>query len=92
MQTDANKKRGVVIMCLGALGFFFFFGYFHLSGAILDYKDIPLLLKMILTTAFLPAGLYVGLRFYGGNRLATQIGGGLTVFLVIGFILGFLLH
>ena len=92
MQSDENKKKGVLFMFLGILGFFLCFEIFHLSGAGLDSKNIPLLIKMIFTTAFIPAGLYFGLLYYAGKKPANQIGGGATIFLIIGYILGFLLH
>jgi hypothetical protein len=92
MQSERNKKIGLIIMSLGAIGFFGFFIYFNLSGAALDSKNIPLLVKIIFTTAFLPAGLYFGLYFTSGKKLALQIGGGGALFLIIAYILGFLLH
>jgi hypothetical protein len=48
--------------------------------------------RVIVTDAFLLVGLYCGLYFYGGKKLANQIGGGLAILLTVAYIVGFLLH
>ena len=92
MQTNKNKKIGLLILCLAALGFFFFFWRFNLENVSLNEATNLKLLQMIFTNAFLPAGLYFGLYFAHSKKLANQIGGGLVIFLIIAYILGFLLH
>jgi len=92
MQTQKNKIFGVLVMFVCILVFFFLFAYFKLDGASLSEATLTELLKMIVTTAFLPAGLYLGLYFYSGKKLANQIGGGATLFLIAAYILGLLLH
>jgi hypothetical protein len=92
MKTEKNKKIGVLIMFLGLAGSFFLFEVFHLYGVALDFKNVLLLFKIIFAIAFLLFGLYFGLLFYGGKKIANQIGIGLSIFLVISFLVGGLLH
>ena len=92
MQTEKNKKIGLLILCLATLGFFFCIFYFNQSGSLIEYRDRTYMIKMIITYAFIPIGLYFGLLFTSGKKLATMIGGGMTLLLIIGLILGVILH
>ena len=90
VQTIKNKKIGLFILLLAALGFAACFWLFHLDGARIDFKNTSQLLETVLTIAFLPLGLYFGLLFISGKKLALQIGGGTALFLVIAFLVGYL--
>ena len=91
-ETTKNKKIGLLIMCLATIGFFFFFAYFDQSGTEIQYRNLNYMLKTITTTAFLPLGLYFGLYFYGGKKLAMQIGGWLALLLILSYLIGFITH
>ena len=92
MQAAKNKEIGVLIMTLGVMAFAYLFWYFELDGSVIDYNDTSLVLKMVLTSSSLPLGLYFGLYFYGGKRLAAQIGEGLALLMFLGYVIGFFLH
>lgn len=92
MQIEKNKKKGVLIMLLGVVGFFFLILLFQQSGSQIQYKNIDYMLKMLCTYGFLLLGLSGGLFYYSGKKLAIQIGGGIAIFLTVALILGFLLH
>jgi hypothetical protein len=92
MQPQRNKRIGVVIMFLATLAFFSCVIYFGQSGSAIAYTNIPYMIKMTATYAFLPIGLYCGLYFYSGKRLALQLGGSLALFLIAAFAVGAVLH
>lgn len=79
-------------MFLGLIGFGFFYWYFDQAGARVEYRNVNSMLEILISFSFLIVGLYFGLYFYSGKKLANQIGGGSLLFLVIAYILGFLLH
>jgi hypothetical protein len=86
MQTDSDRKKGVIIMFCTALLFFGLFALFGLDGRIFDVKNGRLLIEMIMTAIPLPIGLYFGLYFYSGRKLANRLGGAVAIVLVLGFI------
>ena len=90
MQSDKNKKIGLLFMVSCSVLFFFFFWYFNLDGVKIDFSNLSLTLKMLFTTAFLPLGLYSGLYFYSGRDNANQIGGMAALLLVCAYIIGYL--
>lgn len=92
MPNKEDKKKGLIIMLLSAAVFIFLFSYFNLSGAKISNENIPLLLKALFTVAVLIFGLWFGLYFTSGKKIAAQIGGGLTIFMLITFVIGFLIH
>lgn len=95
MQTGKNKKIGVVIMFLGLTLCIFFLWYFKFDGVKIDFTNKLVLLKSLVPIFSLILGLYFGLYFYGGKRIANQIGGGIIIFVIIGYLLGlirFLAH
>ena len=92
MQIKKNKKIGVLIMVLGLLVTVFLYFYFNLWGAKIEYRNLPFVLKVLLADFFLPVGLYFGLYFSHSKKLALQIGGGLTVLLIVGYLVGLLIH
>lgn len=77
------------MLCTSIAISFLLLDYFNLFGSKIDGKNI---LKAVLATAIPLGGLYFCLYFVHSKKLANQIGGGLAVFLVIAYILGFLLH
>jgi len=79
-------------MFLGFVASCFFIWFFRLNGQVVDFKDKALVLKFIFASAFLPVGLYVGLLFYGGKKIAIQLGGGLGFLMVLAYAIGFLIH
>jgi hypothetical protein len=79
-------------MCIGLLAAAFCFCYFQLDGKIIDFANPKLVLKVIVTTLCLVIGLFFGLLFAAGKKVAVQLGGGLAVLLVISYVVGFLLH
>jgi apolipoprotein N-acyltransferase len=87
-----NKWTGVIIMCFGFVACCFLIWLFNLSGQTIDFKDPALVLKFILASATLPIALYFGLLFYGGKKIALQLGGGLGVLMAFAYLLGFLIH
>ena len=72
--------------------FFSLYGYFGLSGGAIDFQDASSTVKFIGTAFLLPIGLYGGLYFAAGKKVALQIGGGLALLLIIAFLIGFFLH
>lgn len=92
MQTDKNKKIGLAVMILGVLGFSFFFWYFKLDGAKIEYRNLEYVIKMLFTYSFIPAGLGFGLYFAHSKKFALQLGLGLEILIIIGYIIGFLIH
>jgi hypothetical protein len=87
-----NKWIGLAIMFIGLLTTVFFFSYFKLDGKIVDFAEPSLVLKAILTTLCLIVGLYFGLYFAAGKKVASQIGGGLGLLMALSYVIGFLLH
>jgi hypothetical protein len=87
-----NKRIGVLIMLIFAVAFFALYSYFGLSGGAINYQNTSSTIKLLATVALLPLGLYLGLLFYGGRRIALQLGGGLALLLVFSYLVGFLLH
>jgi hypothetical protein len=87
-----NKRIGVLIMFFGFVICCFFIWFFKLSGQIVDFTNLGLVLKFMFASAFMPLGLYVGLLFYGDKKVAVQLGGGLGLLLVLSYVVGFLLH
>ena len=79
-------------MLVGLIVSFCFLWFFKLDGVAVDYKNPLLLLKFISPTISLIAGLYFGLRFISGKKIANQIGAGLAGLLVIAYVVGLLLH
>ena len=86
MPTDSDRKKGIIIMLCAAALFFVLFGAFGLDGKVLDFNNEPVLMEMLLTVIPLPLGLYFGLYFYSGRKLAIQLGGAAVIILVLGFI------
>jgi hypothetical protein len=87
-----NKKIGLAIMCAGPLAAAFFFWYFKLDGRIVDFTNPSLVLKAMLTTLCLIVGLYFGLYFAAGKKVALQLGGGLAVLMVLAYVINFLFY
>ena len=89
-----QKKKwiGILIMLISAVAFFSLYGYFGLSGGAIDYQNTPSTIKLLVTISLLPLGLYFGLLFYGGKRIALQLGGGLGLLMVLAYLIGFLVH
>lgn len=92
MQSQNDKWVGVGIMLLGLMVGAFFFWYFKLDGKVIDFNDTSLVLKSIITVSSLIIGLYFGLLFYGGKKIALQLGGGLGLLLILSYVIGYLLH
>jgi hypothetical protein len=92
MQSEKNKKIGLGIMLLGFLGSIFFFWYFKLNGEVINYRNTPVFLGFILGFLSLLIGLYFGFYFYGGKKLANQIGGGFALLFLVACIFSFLFH
>jgi hypothetical protein len=86
MPTDRDRKKGVIIMFCAATLFFGLVALFGLDGKMLDLRDERVFTEMIATAIPLPVGLYFGLYFYSGKKLANQLGGAALIVLVIGFI------
>ncbi len=78
-------------MCVFAAAFILFFWYFGLDGAQINVNP-SLLLESFFTAALLPVGLYGGLYFASGKKVALQLGGGLGLLLILAYVIGFLLH
>jgi hypothetical protein len=91
MQNQKNKRIGLAIMCVFGAAFVFFFWCFGLSGAQINGNP-SLLLEGFFTAALLPIGLYSGLYFAVGKKVALQLGGGLALLLVIAFLIGLFFH
>jgi hypothetical protein len=87
-----DKQRGVLIMVVAAIAFFTCFLLFNQAGTPIQYTNLSYMAKMILTDVFLPVGLYFGLYYYSGRRLAAQVGGGLALFLVVAYLVGLIAH
>jgi hypothetical protein len=87
-----NKRIGLGIMCIGLLAAAFCFWHFQLDGKVVDFADSKLVLKVIVTTLCLVIGLFFGLLFAAGKKVALQLGGGLALLLVISYVVGFLVH
>jgi hypothetical protein len=88
-----NKKIGVLIMIFGAIGFFLSFIYFFgWSTGEIEYQNLGYMLKLACTFGFAILGLYFGLLFYSGKKLALQLGGGLGLLIALSYVIGFLLH
>jgi hypothetical protein len=92
MQSQKNKWIGVGIMMLGLLVGAFFVWFFKLDGKVIDFNDPSLVMESIIMVSCPIIGLYFGLLFYGGKKIAFQLGGGLGVLLVLAYVIGFLLH
>ena len=89
---DSDKKIGLLILVLTAMGVGFLIVYFNQSGTYIQYRDVAYMLKMVGTYGLLVVGLYVGLYFISGKKIANQIGGGLAILLILAYIVGRLLH
>jgi hypothetical protein len=87
-----NKWIGALITLIFSVVFFALYSNFELSGGAIDYQNTSSSTKLLATVALLPLGLYLGLLFYGGKRIALQLGGGLALLLVFSYLAGFLLH
>jgi hypothetical protein len=92
MRDQKNKWIGVIIMVISAAAFFSLYVYFGFDGGKIDHKNWTSIIKLLFTVFLLPFGLYFGLLFYGGKKIALQLGGGLGLLLALSFILGFLLY
>jgi hypothetical protein len=79
-------------MFLGFILCCFFIWFFSLSGQTIDYTNPELVLKFVFASAFIPLGLYFGLLFYGGKRIAIQLGGGLGLLMALSYVIGFFLY
>jgi len=91
MQDKTNKRIGLAIMCVFAVAFIFFVRYFGLDGAQINGNP-SLLLEGFFTAILLPIGLYGGLYFAAGKKVALQLGGGLGLLLILAFVIDFLLY
>ena len=92
MQSDKSKWIGVGIMVFGLIVSAFFFWYFKLDGQVIDFTNPLLVLKSIIVACSLIIGLYFGLLFYGGKKIALQLGGGLALLGALSYVIGFLLY
>lgn len=93
MDQQKNKQIGVLIMILGAVAFIVSFVYFFGSSTgTIEYGNLSYILKLAFTLSLAVLGLYFGLLFYGGKRIAIQLGGGLGFLLVLSYVIGYLLH
>jgi hypothetical protein len=92
MQTEKNKKIGLLIMISGLLMFVLISFRLDLFGSKIEYRNLAFVVKMFFADIFLILGLYFGLYFSTSKKLANQIGGGMAIFLVVAYILGFFLH
>jgi FlaA1/EpsC-like NDP-sugar epimerase len=88
MPTPKDKKIGLLILCVSAALFAFFFWYFKLDGKTINFNDAVDVLKTAITIAILPAGLYLALRFVSGKKLAMQVGGTMAVLMVLALFIG----
>jgi hypothetical protein len=86
MQMNSDRKKVIIIMGCAAVLFFVLFALFGLDGQMLNLTNGRLLIKMIVTATPLPLGLYFGLYFYSGRKLANQLGGAAVIVLLLGFI------
>ena len=73
-------------MFCAALLFFGLVALFRLDGKAFNIRNGRLFLEMIVTAIPLPLGIYFGLYFYSGRKLATQLGGAVAIVLILGFI------
>ena len=73
-------------MLCAAVLFFGLIGLFGLNGKILDLKNERVLIEMIVAVVPLPLGLYFGLYYYSGRKLANQLGGAALIVLALGFV------
>jgi hypothetical protein len=88
-----NKKTGVLIMLIGAVSFFVSFIYFFgWSTGNIEYGNLSYMLKLAFTFSLSVFGLYFGLLFYGGKKIAMKLGGGLGLLLALAYVIGFVLH
>lgn len=92
MQTEKNKKIGLGILAFSFLGMFFFLDFFNLYGQKISYQNKSLLLEAVFTFGILLIGLYFGLYFTNGKKLANQIGGGMMLFLILAFVFSLMFH
>lgn len=90
--TLKNKKVGVLIMLLGAIGFFSTFMLFGQAGTTIDYRNPVYMLKTAVTDGFLVAGLYFGLRFYAGKKIGSQVGGAVALLMLLAYVVGLISH
>ena len=80
-------------MTLGAIRFFSSFVYFF-GGSTdsIEYKNFDYMLRLLCISSFALFGLYFGLYFFSGKKLAIQLGGGMALLLLVAYLIGSLLH
>jgi hypothetical protein len=87
-----RKVLGLLIMVLGAVGFFFSLKFFGLVNAVIEHNNFSFMLRIAASSAIPVLGLYFGLYYYSNKRTAVQIAGGLAVSLAVLYLIGFLTH
>ena len=83
-----NKIIGLLILILAEIGFVFSLFYFKLDGVKVEFSNIPLLFKIILTLFIPLIGLYFGLIFIASKKIANQIGIAFASTIILSIVLG----
>ncbi|MFA6306297.1 MAG: hypothetical protein WCV70_00570 [Patescibacteria group bacterium] len=87
-----NKRIGLIILCFTVIVFFLSILFFNQSGTYIQYKNLNYMVKMLIPYGLAILGLYFGLFFASGKKVANQVGIGLLTLLIIAYILGILIH
>ena len=92
MQTEKNKKIGLLILILGTVMFFISILFFGQSGTRVEYRNLNYMLKTFCSEGIIFLTLYFGLYFTSGKKLAIQISGGLLLLLSLAYLFGYLFY
>jgi hypothetical protein len=82
----------IFVLSLGIIGFFLSMYYLNLFDSKIEYENNVYLLKMAFATSFIPLSLSFGTYFIVGKKVALVSGGSMALFLITGFLLGFINH
>lgn len=75
MTDNSRKKKALVILLVTAVVVFGLFELFGLFGKAVDIHDIRSSAEMLLAIVPIPIGLWWGLYYCAGSKVAYQIGG-----------------
>ena len=80
-------------MWLGVVAFFASYLYFSQPlGLKIEYNNFRYMWRLNTPFVILLVSLYVGLYYYGGKKIAMQLGGGMAIFYLLAVVVGYLLH
>lgn len=85
-----KPKIAIFVLCLGIVGFFLSMSYLGLFDSKIEYGNYIYLLKMVFAISFIPLSIYFGTYFIAGKKAALISSGSMTLFLITGFLLGFI--